>query len=181
MKTITEKTAFLAGGCFWCVEAIFENLKGVIEVLPGYMGGKTENPAYEEVCTGNTGHAEVIKIIYDPNTINYNQLLEVFFATHNPTTLNRQGADIGTQYRSEIFVVDKEQEEAARKYLSILMQEKVFDDPIVTQISPASVFYPAEDYHKKYFENNADKNPYCQLVVKPKVAKFKNKFNSKLK
>ncbi len=181
MENTVKKIAYVAGGCFWCVEAIFENLKGVTKVLPGYMGGITKNPTYEEVCTGNTGHAEVIKIVYDSNIINYNQLLEVFFATHNPTTLNRQGGDIGTQYRSEIFYTDQEQREVAEEYLNILTEEKVFDDPIVTRVSPVSTFYAAEDYHQRYFERNADKNPYCQLVVQPKVSKFKNKFSSKLK
>ncbi|MEK6450468.1 MULTISPECIES: peptide-methionine (S)-S-oxide reductase MsrA [Myroides] len=180
-NTNNTKTAIFGGGCFWCTEAIFSNLNGVIEVLPGYIGGAKANPTYEEVCTGQTGHAEAIKITYNPSLINYNQLLEIFFSTHNPTTLNRQGEDVGTQYRSEIFYTDENQKELAKEYMHILSEEKVFVDPIVTKLSLAGVFYVAEDYHKNYFEKNGDKNPYCQLVVKPKVDKFKSKYSSKLK
>lgn len=180
-NTNNLKTAIFGGGCFWCTEAIFSSLNGVTEVLPGYIGGAKANPTYEEVCTGETGHAEAIKITYEPTLINYNQLLEIFFSSHNPTTLNRQGEDVGTQYRSEIFYTDESQKELAKEYMNILSEEKVFIDPIVTKLSPASVFYVAEDYHKNYFEKNGDKNPYCQMVVKPKVDKFKTKYGSKLK
>lgn len=180
-NTNNLKTAIFGGGCFWCTEAIFSSLNGVTEVLPGYIGGAKANPTYEEVCTGETGHAEAIKITYEPTLINYNQLLEIFFSSHNPTTLNRQGEDVGTQYRSEIFFTDESQKELAKEYINILSEEKVFVDPIVTKLSPAAMFYVAEDYHKNYFEKNGDKNPYCQMVVKPKVDKFKTKYGSKLK
>ncbi len=180
-NTNNLKTAIFGGGCFWCTEAIFSSLNGVTEVLPGYIGGAKANPTYEEVCTGETGHAEAIKITYEPTLINYNQLLEIFFSSHNPTTLNRQGEDVGTQYRSEIFYTDESQKELAKEYMNILSEEKVFVDPIVTKLSRASIFYVAEDYHKNYFEKNGDKNPYCQMVVKPKLDKFKTKYSSKLK
>lgn len=175
------KKAVLAGGCFWCTEAVFKGLKGVIDVVPGYIGGAKANPTYEEVCTGTTGHAEAIEITYNEQEVSYMELLEIFFATHNPTTLNRQGEDVGTQYRSEIFYVDEGQKQVALEYIGILRDEKVFDQPIVTQVSSASPFYEAEDYHKNYFERKGTENPYCQLVVKPKVDKFKQYFASKLK
>lgn len=175
------KKAILAGGCFWCTEAVFKAIKGVEQVLPGYTGGKIENPTYEQVYTGETGHAESIEIVYNENEVTYNELLEVFFATHNPTTLNRQGEDIGTHYRSEIFYLDDEQKQAAEEYIRILSDEKVFSDPIVTQISQASKFYEAEDYHKNYFDRKGTENPYCQMVVRPKVDKFKSAFAGKLK
>ncbi|WP_413513451.1 peptide-methionine (S)-S-oxide reductase MsrA [Myroides odoratus] len=175
------KKAILAGGCFWCTEAVFKSLKGVVEAVPGYIGGSQVNPTYEQVCTGETGHAEAIEIEYNEHEVSYNELLEIFFATHNPTTLNRQGEDIGTQYRSEIFYVDEAQKQAAEEYIGILRDEKVFDQPIVTQITPASIFYVAEDYHKNYFDRKGAENPYCQMVVKPKVEKFKKNYASKLK
>lgn len=181
MENNKLETAIFGAGCFWCIEAIYKSLKGVEEVLPGYIGGKKENPTYEEVCTGETGHAEVVKLVYNPAAINYNELLEVFFTSHNPTTLNRQGEDVGTQYRSEIFYTTEAQKAVAKEYLDILSSEKVYDDPIVTKISEATKFYVAEDYHKNYFEKSGDKNPYCQLVVKPKLDKFKAKYNTKLK
>ncbi|MHC5309214.1 peptide-methionine (S)-S-oxide reductase MsrA [Myroides sp. LJL116] len=181
MNTDNLQTAIFAGGCFWCTEAIFKHLKGVYEILPGYTAGSIANPTYEQVCQGDTGHAEAVEIKYNPSEINYTQLLEVFFATHNPTTLNRQGEDIGTQYRSEIFYTTEEQKKIAKEYISILEQEKVFPDPIVTKLSPASVFYVAEDYHKNYFELKGGENPYCQMVVKPKIEKFLVKYASKLK
>ncbi|EHO06115.1 peptide-methionine (S)-S-oxide reductase MsrA [Myroides odoratimimus] len=181
MENNKLETAIFGAGCFWCIEAIYKSLKGVEEVLPGYIGGNKENPTYEEVCTGETGHAEVVKLVYNPAAINYNELLEVFFTSHNPTTLNRQGEDVGTQYRSEIFYTTEAQKAAAKEYLDILSSEKVYDDPIVTKISEATKFYVAEDYHKNYFEKSGDKNPYCQLVVKPKLDKFKAKYNTKLK
>lgn len=174
------KTAIFAGGCFWCTEAIFNQLKGVESVLPGYIGGQVEQPTYEQVCTGTTGHAEAIKIEFNPAVISYSALLEVFFVTHNPTTLNRQGNDVGTQYRSEIFYTDEEQHKVALEYLNILKREGVFEQPIVTVLSPATVFYVAEDYHKDYFSLNPNQ-PYCQAVVKPKVAHFMEGFASKLK
>jgi len=175
------KKAILAGGCFWCTEAVFMHLKGVISAVPGYIGGAKANPTYEEVCTGTTGHAEAIEITYNEQEVSYMELLEIFFATHNPTTLNRQGEDVGTQYRSEIFYVDEGQKQVALEYIGILQNERVFDQPIVTQVSPASTFYEAEDYHKNYFERKGTENPYCQLVVKPKVDKFKQYYASKLK
>lgn len=178
------KKAVLAGGCFWCTEAVFKSLKGVVEALPGYIGGTQIDPTYEQVCTGETeetGHAEAIEIEYNEHEVSYNELLEIFFATHNPTTLNRQGEDIGTQYRSEIFYIDEAQKQAAEEYIGILRDEKVFDQPIVTQITPASIFYVAEDYHKNYFDRKGTENPYCQMVVRPKVEKFKKNYASKLK
>ncbi|MHC5201610.1 peptide-methionine (S)-S-oxide reductase MsrA [Myroides sp. LJL119] len=181
MNTNNLETAIFAGGCFWCTEAIFKDLKGVDQVLPGYIGGKTPDPTYEQVCSGETLHAEAVKITYDPNKVNYNQLLEIFFSTHNPTTLNRQGEDVGTQYRSEIFYTTEQQAKLANEYMNILKQENVFQDPIVTVISPASTFYVAEDYHKDYFALKGDQNPYCQMVVKPKIEKFKASYASKLK
>lgn len=175
------KTAIFGGGCFWCTEAVFKSLKGVEEVLPGYIGGTTENPTYEEVCTGETGHAEAVKIVYDNNILNYHQLLEIFFATHNPTTLNRQGEDVGTQYRSEIFYSDDKQKNEALDYIAALEEQHIYPDPIVTKLSPASYFYVAEDYHQNFFEKKGGENPYCQMVVRPKLEKFKSKYSSKLK
>jgi len=163
--------ATLAGGCFWCTEAVFQRLKGVRSLLPGYMGGHTENPTYEEVCTGKTGHAEVIQIDYDENKLSYWDLLNVFFKTHDPTTLNRQGNDIGTQYRSEIFYHNDEQKEEAERFIAGLTEQGAFDKPVVTKISPAEEFYEAEDYHTNYFLRNPNQ-PYCVAVVKPKVDKF---------
>lgn len=163
--------ATLAGGCFWCTEAIFQHLPGVQSIQPGYMGGTTAHPTYEEVCTGNTGHAEVIQLEYDENQLDFNEILSVFFKTHDPTTLNRQGNDIGTQYRSEIFYHNDAQKDKAEKIIQQLTDEEVFDRPIVTQISPASDFYPAEDYHENYFKRNPNQ-PYCAMVIQPKVQKF---------
>ncbi len=175
-----SEVAIFAGGCFWCTEAIFTSLKGVERVLPGYIGGQKENPTYKEVCTGETGHAEAIEVIYNPSEVSYNELLEIFFATHDPTTLNRQGADVGTQYRSEIFYTNDIQKEDAQEYLDILINENVYGKPVVTKISPATKFYVAEDYHKNYFEKNGNEQ-YCKMVVSPKVAKFKKDYASKLK
>lgn len=171
------KKAVFAGGCFWCTEAIFRGLKGVVEVLPGYMGGSVENPTYEQVCTGLTGHAEVIEITYNAEEIDYHLLLEVFFATHDPTSLNRQGNDIGTQYRSEVFFIDEEQRKIAESYIKFLEEEKIYKDVIVTEITACSQFYLAEDYHKNYFNLNGNQ-PYCSAVVKPKVEKFQKKFHT---
>lgn len=174
------QTAVFGNGCFWCTEAIFQKLKGVVGVAPGYAGGHKANPTYEEVSSGSTGHAEVIKIDYDPAQVAYRILLEVFFATHDPTTLNRQGNDIGEQYRSAIFYSSLEQKKEAEKFIIELTADKVFSSPIVTQIVPLDKFYEAEDYHHNYFERNAGK-PYCQLVINPKLQKFKQKFPALMK
>lgn len=174
-------TATFANGCFWCTEAIFEQLEGVISASSGYTDGHVANPTYKEVCTGETGHAECLQIIYDPEKISFDELLEVFWKTHDPTTLNRQGADVGTQYRSGIYYHNAEQKEKAEKYKAELDKSGAFDNPIVTEIKPASTFYIAEDYHQQYFENNENQNPYCKMVVRPKVDKFKKVFKDKLK
>lgn len=174
-------TATLANGCFWCTEAIFEQLEGVISATSGYTDGHVVNPTYKEVCTGETGHAECLQVVYDPKKITFDELLEVFWKTHDPTTLNRQGADVGTQYRSGIYYHNAEQKEKAEKYKAELDKSGAFDNPIVTEIKPFSVFYPAEDYHQAYFENNENQNPYCKMVVRPKVDKFKKVFKDKLK
>lgn len=174
------QVAIFGSGCFWCAEAIFTRLQGVRHVVPGYTGGQTRNPSYEEVKTGTTGHAEAVRITFDPNTISYLQLLEVFFRTHDPTTLNRQGADVGTQYRSAVFYNDDKQRELAEKVKSALDQEKIWDNPIVTEISPAPVFYEAEAYHHQYFEKNPNQ-AYCQFVILPKVEKFKSMFEDMLR
>lgn len=175
-----EKEATFGAGCFWCIEACFQELKGVLEVNPGYSGGHIKNPAYKEVCNGSTGHAEVARVIYDESKITFEELLEVFWFVHNPTTLNRQGNDIGDQYRSVIFYHDVMQKEKAESYKQKLTEENVWEDPIVTLIEPINNFYPAEDYHKNYFNNNSDE-PYCRAVVRPKVEKFKSVFSQKLK
>jgi peptide-methionine (S)-S-oxide reductase len=170
----------LGGGCFWCTEAIFKELRGVIKVVPGYSGGTVKNPSYKEVCTGTTGHAEVIQITYDPEQIAISEILEVFFMTHDPTTLNRQGPDTGTQYRSVIFYHSEEQKKEAESIIEQYEAEKVFNMPIVTEIEPFKAFYEAENYHHDYFSQNKEQ-PYCQFVVSPKIQKFKNKFRDKLK
>ena len=172
--------ATFGNGCFWCTEAIFQQLKGVESVYPGYIGGHVKNPTYAEVCTGNTGHAEAIQIQYDPNVISYRELLDVFFYTHDPTTLNRQGNDIGTQYRSAIFFHDEEQKAEAEKIISQLTAEEVYDDPIVTEVTPYDVFYIAEDYHKNYYLNNKNQG-YCRAVINPKLDKFVKKYGSMTK
>jgi peptide-methionine (S)-S-oxide reductase len=174
------ETATLAGGCFWCLEAVYRELRGVSRVQSGYTGGRRPNPSYEQVCTGTTGHAEVVQIDFDPAVISYRDLLDVYFTIHDPTTLDRQGNDVGTQYRSEIFIHSAEQEKAARAKVDELTREKTWDDPIVTKISPIGEFYPADDYHAAYFERNGGQ-PYCQFVVAPKVAKARKKFSEKLK
>ena len=170
--------ATLGGGCFWCTEAVFKEVKGVVEVQPGYSGGHVKNPAYREVTTGRTGHAEVIQITFDPVVVSFEKLLEYFFATHDPTTLNRQGADVGTQYRSAIFYHSPEQKLAAEKVILQLENERVYDRPVVTEVTPFTAFYPAEDYHKDYFERNGEQ-PYCRMVVAPKVAKIKKILGNK--
>ncbi|MEX0883597.1 MAG: peptide-methionine (S)-S-oxide reductase MsrA [Cyclobacteriaceae bacterium] len=175
-----KKVATFGTGCFWCTEAIFQKLKGVDKVHSGFSGGHIEAPSYNEVVTGTTGHAEVIQFIYDPAQISFEELLEVFWNSHDPTTLNRQGADVGPQYRSAIFYHDEEQKRVAESYREQLKKGKVFDGPIVTEITEFANFYPAEDYHTNYFELNG-KNPYCQYVIRPKVEKFKKHFNKKIK
>jgi peptide-methionine (S)-S-oxide reductase len=174
-----EKAIF-GSGCFWCTEAIFERLNGVVSVESGYSGGKVDNPTYEQVCNGNTGHAEVTQITYDPKVISYDQLLEVFWQTHDPTTLNRQGNDVGTQYRSVIFYHNDEQKQLAEKYKKELDASGAWEKPIVTEISPFTKFYKAEGYHQDYFENNPEK-AYCSFVIAPKVEKFEKVFKHKLK
>jgi peptide-methionine (S)-S-oxide reductase len=180
-STNKTETATFANGCFWCTEAIFEQLDGVISATSGYTGGQTENPTYKQVCNGETGHAECLQIVYDPGKISFDELLEVFWETHDPTTLNRQGGDVGTQYRSGIFYHTTEQKEKAEKYKVELDKSGAFDNPIVTEITPFTKFYPAEDYHQQYFENNENSNPYCQMVIRPKIDKFRKVFKDKLK
>ncbi len=180
MTQNNTETAIFAGGCFWCTEAIFKEMKGVKSVLPGYTGGKRPNPTYEQVSTGATGHAEAVKIEFDPNQVSYEELLQVFFATHDPTTLNRQGNDVGTQYRSAIFYTNDKQKALAEAYIKFLNDSDVYDQYIVTEVVPAQTFYEAEDYHKNYLSNNPD-NPYCQYVVLPKLEKFRKHFKNKLK
>jgi len=167
------KKAYLASGCFWCTETIFDNVDGVTKVIPGYMGGTKKNPTYEEVCTGLTGHAELVEITYDSNMVSFKKLLEIFFKTHDPTTLNRQGNDIGTQYRSAIFFQNKNELNIAKELISNLESSNIFLNKIVTTLEKKTEFFEAEDYHKKYFYNNPE-NMYCQMVVKPKVEKFLN-------
>lgn len=174
------ETATFGGGCFWCTEAIFRSLKGVETVESGYSGGKTKNPTYREVCTGLTGHAEVIQITFDPTKVSFRELLEVFWETHDPTTLNRQGADVGTQYRSAVFYHSQEQKEIAEKYKAELNRENVFNKPVVTEITAFDKFYKAEDYHQDYFRNNSTQG-YCQIVIVPKLEKFRKLFKDKLK
>jgi peptide-methionine (S)-S-oxide reductase len=173
-------TATFGAGCFWCVEAIFQNLDGVESVASGYSGGHVKNPAYKEVCNGTTGHAEVIQLTYDPSKITFEELLEVFWQTHDPTTLNRQGADVGTQYRSAIFYHNDKQKELAETYRKKLDESGAFDKPIVTEISPIKNFYKAEDYHQNYYNQNSEES-YCTFVIRPKLDKFKKVFGDKMK
>lgn len=172
--------ATFANGCFWCTEAVFQELKGVKKVLSGYSGGHVENPTYEQVCGKNTGHAESLRIEYDPQQISFDELLEVFWKTHDPTTLNRQGNDVGPQYRSVVFYHNQEQKEKAEKYKNELDASGIFDAPIVTTIEPFTVFYPAEDYHSNYYKRNPSQS-YCYYVIKPKMEKFKKIFGDKIK
>ena len=174
----TTETATLAGGCFWCLEAVYADLKGVESVVSGYMGGARENPTYEQVCSGATGHAEVVQITFDPNVIGYDQLLDVFFTIHDPTQLNRQGADVGTQYRSAIFTHSEAQKAAAES--AAARARELWDGMIVTEITPAVTFWPAEAYHQDYYALNPYQ-PYCQIVIDPKLKKFRKEFGSKLK
>lgn len=179
METQFEQ-ATLGAGCFWCVEAIYQRLEGVEKVESGYSGGHVNNPSYEDVCTGRTGHAEVIHVTFDPKKLPYKELLEVFFKTHDPTTLNRQGADAGTQYRSAIFYHTEEQKKIAEAVKKETDAAKIWDDPIVTEITPFSAFYKAEEYHQNYYNENSYK-PYCMMVINPKLSKFKKEFRNKLK
>ena len=172
--------ATFGAGCFWCVEAVFQQIDGVVKVVSGYTGGKVKDPTYREVCGGRTGHAEVAQITYDPERVSYDTLLEIFWSSHDPTTLNRQGADVGTQYRSAIFYHNDDQRQAAETYKKELEIARTFDASIVTEITPLDVFYPAEDHHQNYFNDNGDQ-PYCQFVVKPKVEKVKRVFAEKLR
>lgn len=175
----TSETATLAGGCFWCLEAVFELLRGVEKVESGYTGGERPNPTYEQICTGTTGHAEAVRITFDPAVISFRDLLEVFFAIHDPTTLNRQGNDQGTQYRSAIFYHTPAQKEAAEEMVASLNAEHIWPSPIVTEITPAVAFYKAENYHQEYFRHHGSQ-PYCQIVVAPKVAKLREKFADRI-
>lgn len=180
VKTAGLDTATFGEGCFWCTEAFFQQLKGVKKVVSGYSGGDVANPTYQEVCTGTTGHAEVSEIIYDPSEISYDMLLQAFWESHDPTTLNRQGNDVGPQYRSVIFYHDKMQQEKAEAYKKKLNAAGAFSGPIVTAIEPLKNFYPAENYHQDYYENNPNQ-PYCQLVIRPKLEKFRKVFKEELK
>jgi peptide-methionine (S)-S-oxide reductase len=177
---MAKEVATLAGGCFWCLEAVFEQMRGVESVVSGYAGGHVPNPSYESVCAGRTGHAEVVQVTFDPDEVSYRELLEVFFTIHDPTTLNQQGADVGTQYRSAIFTHSPEQAETAREVIRDLEAEGVWDNPIVTQVEPLTQFYAAEGYHQGYYGRN-QRQPYCQVVIAPKVAKFRQKYLSRLR
>jgi len=183
LMNISEKidTATFGTGCFWCTEAVFEELKGVLKVTSGYSGGQVENPTYKQVTTGGTGHAECVQIQYEPEKITFEELLEVFFQVHDPTTLNRQGADVGTHYRSVIFYHNDEQKEKALFYKNNLNKNEVYDKPIVTEVTPAAKFYVAENYHQEYYANNKNSNPYCAVVIRPKLEKLQKVFASKLK
>jgi len=175
----TREVATLAGGCFWCLDSVFRDLKGVENVESGYSGGQYPNPTYRDVCSGTTGHAEVVQITFDPNVVSFRDLLGVFFTIHDPTTLNRQGADVGTQYRSAVFYHSTEQRETAEEVIDELNRNHVWDDPIVTEVTAFTKFYPAEEYHQNYFARNPDQ-PYCQVVIAPKVAKFRKTYLDRL-
>jgi methionine-S-sulfoxide reductase len=179
-KASNFETITVGGGCYWCVEAVYENLNGVKSVVSGFAGGKVANPTYEEVCTGTTGHAEVVQITYDKTITDINEIFKVFFTVHDPTTLNRQGADVGTQYRSVIFYKTPEQKKAAESIIAELNKAKVYDSPIVTKVEPFTKFYKAEDYHQNYYSNNKNQ-PYCKMVIQPKIEKFEKVFKDKLK
>ncbi len=180
MTSARREVATLAGGCFWCLEAAFDQLRGVEEVQPGYTGGAVPNPTYEQVCTGRTGHAEAVQIAFDPEVIGYRELLEVFFAIHDPTTLNRQGADVGTQYRSAIFYHTPAQRQEAERMIAELNAGGIWGAPIVTEVVPCGAFYPAEEYHRDYFRRNPDRG-YCQIVIAPKLAELRQRYREKLK
>jgi peptide-methionine (S)-S-oxide reductase len=176
----STETATLAGGCFWCLEAVYNELRGVERVISGYAGGSAPHPTYEQVCSGRTGHAEVVQVTFDPGIISYREILEVFFTIHDPTTLNRQGADVGTQYRSAIFYHSLDQERIAREVIAEINASGIWRSPIVTQLEPLEAFYPAEGYHQNYFERNPYQ-PYCQVVIAPKVAKVRERYLARLK
>jgi peptide-methionine (S)-S-oxide reductase len=178
--TANSEVATLGGGCFWCLEAVYDELKGVLDVVSGYSGGSVPDPSYQAVCTGSTGHAEVVQLKFDPQVISYREILEVFFTIHDPTTLNRQGADVGTQYRSAIFCHTPEQKETARQVIGELQEAGLWSRPVVTELIDFTTFYPAEEYHQEYFRRNPYAG-YCQAVVAPKVAKFRQKFMERLK
>ncbi len=180
MTTGSRETAVLGGGCFWCLEAVYNELRGVETVISGYAGGSVPNPSYEQVCTGRTGHAEVVRVTFDPAEISYRDILQVFFTIHDPTTPNRQGADVGTQYRSIILYADQEQERTAREVIDEITRSGLWSAPIVTEVRPLERFYPAEGYHQNYFERNPYQ-PYCQVVIAPKVAKARQKYLERLK
>jgi len=178
---MTQEVATLAGGCFWCLEAVYDQLKGVQSVESGYMGGATPNPTYEQVCGGRTGHAEVVQVTFDPDVVSYRELIEIFFTIHDPTTLNRQGNDTGTQYRSAIFYHSPSQQSTAEEVIAKLGEDKVWKNPIVTEVVAASTFYVAENYHQEYFARVGSSNPYCSAIIEPKVAKFRKHFFDRLK
>jgi len=180
MSGTRTEVATLGGGCYWCLEAIFEQIQGVSRVVSGFSGGHVKNPSYKEVCTDTTGHAEVVQVTFDPDVISYREILELFFAFHDPTTLNRQGGDVGHQYRSVIFTHSQEQAQTARALVANLAAAGMFDDPIVTELTPFSEFYTAEDYHQGYYRNNTEQ-PYCRAVISPKVAKLRQKYAARLK
>ncbi len=176
----TKSIATLGGGCFWCLEAVFSDIQGVLSVESGYSGGTIVNPSYEQVCSGKSGHAEVVQIKFDSSIISFDEILEIFFAIHDPTQLNRQGNDIGSQYRSVIFYHSEEQSESAAYAIKVLEQKKIWNNPIVTEVSPLEKYYPAEDYHQNYYNNNPTQS-YCSFVISPKISKIRTKFNHKLK
>ncbi len=178
---LSMESILLAGGCFWCIETIFNELRGVESAVSGYSGGHVENPTYEAVCSGRTGHAEVVKVTFDPKVISLREILEIFFTMHDPTTLNRQGNDVGTQYRSAVFYANEEQKKTTEEVISEFEQKGIWKNKIVTEVSELGTFYPAEDYHQNYFNNNKNSNMYCKMVVEPKVIKFRKKFFDRLK
>ncbi len=180
MIPLSDEIAILGAGCFWCTEAAFQEIEGVRKVEPGYAGGHVESPTYRQVCSGNTGHAEVARIIFDSEDLSYSEVLDVFFSIHDPTSLNKQGADVGTQYRSVIFYMNEKQNEEANRKIKELIDEKIYKEPIVTTVEPLTNFYEAEDYHKNYYKNNSYE-PYCQIVISPKIKKLKKKFPEKLR
>jgi peptide-methionine (S)-S-oxide reductase len=180
MTMANEQTAIFGGGCFWCVEAVFNRLRGVQEAVSGYMGGHVEKPTYRQVCNGDTGHVEVVRVTFDPGEIQYRDLLEVFFTVHDPTTLNQQGNDVGDQYRSVIYYTSDEQEREAEEMIASLNSAKAFPEPIVTTVEPATTFYVAEGYHQEYYDNNATQ-PYCLFVIAPKLKKFEKQFGEKMR
>lgn len=180
MESTLLEVAIFGGGCFWCTEAAFSALRGVMSIVPGYAGGSVENPTYEQVCSGQTGHAEVVHVTYNPSEVSYRDLLGVFFAVHDPTTLNRQGNDVGTQYRSVIFTTTNEQAKLAQEFMAELVRAQVYDHPLVTAVQSLERFYEAESYHHEYYQNNPDK-PYCQAVINPKLKKLKERYASLLK